>query len=91
MGKATKAKSKLPAYTISREKGRVKGFYHVQARTGDQFSSFATLAPENANILRAKSADGTADVFTLSFTIPDSPFHVTMNVLGIIKYEGEWA
>ena len=67
-------------------KGSVGLVYHVQARTADQFTSFALLASENAPMTRGKSADGKLDVFTCM----SDQGHATMNILGKIRYEGDW-
>lgn len=66
--------------------GGVGLVYHIQARTADQFSSFAILASEKAPLKRQKSANGKADVFTAMSDLG----HATMNVLGKIRYEGDW-
>jgi len=60
--------------------------YHIQARTADQLCSFATLASPKAPLFRGKAADGKTDVFTCM----SDQGHTTMNVLGKIRYEGEW-
>lgn len=67
-------------------KGGVGLVYHVQARTADQFCSFAILASEKAPMTIGKAADGITDVFTLLSDLS----HGTMNVLGKIRYEGAW-
>ncbi len=67
-------------------KGGAGLVYHIQARTADQFSSFATLASENAPLTRSKAADGKTDVFT----VMSDQGHTTMNVVGKIQYEGTW-
>lgn len=67
-------------------RGGVGLVYHVQARTADQFCSFATLCGENAPLTRGKAADGKMDVFTCMSDLS----HATMNVLGKIRYEGTW-
>jgi hypothetical protein len=67
-------------------KGGVGLVYHVQARTADQFCSFATLCSENAPMTVCKAADGKMDVFTCM----GDAGHATMNVLGKIRYEGTW-
>lgn len=67
-------------------KGGVGLVYHVQARTADQFCSFALLASENAPMTRAKAVDGKSDVFTLMSDLG----HGTMNILGKIRYDGDW-
>ena len=60
--------------------------WHIQARTADQFCSFATLASDKAPMTRGKAADGKTDVFTLM----SDQGHTTMNVLGKIEYQGTW-
>jgi hypothetical protein len=67
-------------------KGGVGLVYHIQARTADQFSSFAILASESAPMTIGKAADGKTDVFTAM----SDQGHATMNVLGKIRYEGDW-
>jgi len=67
-------------------KGGLGLIYHVQARTADQFCSFATLCSEKAPVHRGKAADGKTDVFTAM----SDQGHTTLNVLGKIKYEGDW-
>lgn len=67
-------------------KGGLGLMYHVQARTVDQFCSFATLCSENAPMTRGKSANGKMDVFTCM----SDQGHTTMNVVGKIRYEGTW-
>ena len=67
-------------------KGGVGLVYHIQARTADQFCSFALLASEKAPMTRGKAADGKTDVFTIMSDLG----HSTMNVLGKIRYEGDW-
>jgi len=68
------------------KKGGAGLMYHVQARTADQFSSFATLCSENAPVTRQKAADGVTDVFTCM----SDQGHTTMNVVGKIRYQGTW-
>jgi hypothetical protein len=60
--------------------------WHIQARTADQFSSFATLCSDKAPLTRQKAADGKTDVFTCM----SDQGHMTMNVLGKIRYQGTW-
>jgi hypothetical protein len=60
--------------------------WHIQARTADQFCSFATLCSDGAPLTRGKAADGKSDVFTCM----SDQGHTTMNVLGKIEYEGTW-
>ena len=67
-------------------KGGVGLVYHIQARTADQFCSFALLASEKAPMTRGKAADGKTDVFTVMSDLS----HGTMNVLGKIRYDGDW-
>lgn len=67
-------------------KGGAGLMFHIQARTEDQFCSFATICSENAPLTRGKAADGKTDVFTCM----SDQGHMTMNVLGKIKYEGTW-
>lgn len=67
-------------------KGGVGLVYHVQARTADQFSSVATLVGEKAPLTRQKGADGVTDVFTCM----SDQGHTTMNIVGKIRYEGDW-
>ena len=62
------------------------GGYHVQARTADQFCSFALVVPDLSRAIRGKAADGKTDVFTLTLGTGQG----TMNVLGKIKYTGTW-
>ena len=72
-------------WTISRSKAKFIG-WHYQARTKDQLSSFAIVAPDNShNISMSKTPDG-RDVFTL---VSDGGTG-TMNVVGKIEYEGDW-
>lgn len=61
---------------------------HMQARTADQFSSFAAVVPDDAPMTRIKG--GVADVFSLSYTNPASGHHVTINLVGKIDYKGDW-
>lgn len=68
------------------KKGGIGLVYHVQARTVDMLSSFATLCSENAPLLRTKATDGMMDVFTCM----SDQGHATMNVVGNIRYEGTW-
>lgn len=68
------------------KKGGAGLMYHVQARTADQFCSFATLCSEKAPLMRGKAADGVMDVFTCM----SDQGHATMNVLGKIRYDGDW-
>lgn len=74
------------SWIVSRSRARDPRFWHIQARTADQLSSFACTVFSDTNLLRTKAADGKADVFTLSQLEP----HVTFNCFGKIKYEGEW-
>jgi hypothetical protein len=67
-------------------KGGVGLLWHIQARTADQFSSFATICSDNAPMTRGKAADGKTDIFTCM----SDQGHTTMNVLGKIRYEGTW-
>ena len=67
-------------------KGGVGLVFHVQARTADQFCSFAILASERAPMTIGKAADGKTDVFTVMSDLS----HATMNILGKIRYEGTW-
>lgn len=60
--------------------------WHIQARTADQFCSFATLCSDKAPMTRWEAADGKHDVFTCM----SDQGHATMNVLGKIRYEGTW-
>lgn len=60
--------------------------WHIQARTEDQLCSFALLASDQAPVRRQKSADGKADVFTAM----SDQGHATMNVMGKIRYTGDW-
>ena len=76
----------IQKWTISRSRSRDGGRWHIQARTNDQMSSFAVLVFDNANIMRAKTADGKQDVFTLSDPATDA----TMNVVGEIRYVQDW-
>ena len=68
------------------KKGGVGLIWHVQARTADQFSSFALLASEKAPMTRGKAADGKTDVFTCM----SDQGHATINLLGKIRYDGTW-
>ena len=68
------------------KKGGLGLMYHVQARTADQLCSFATLCSENAPITRQKAADGVTDVFTAM----SDQGHATINIVGKIRYDGEW-
>ena len=61
-------------------------FWHIQARTADQLSSFVCLASDEVNIYKGKTDNGKLDIFTL--TEPRSGS--TMNVVGKIEYEGTW-
>lgn len=86
-----KAEESLPAWAISIEDARdMKGFVHVQARTEDQMSSFAAVVPKSVEFLRTKAATGKGDVFSFAFSVPGTQFHVTMNVVGRIRYIGKW-
>jgi hypothetical protein len=73
-------------WIVSRSQSRHGEGYHIQARTADQFNSFAVVAWKGASLCRMKSADGKHDVFTLSQLDP----HMTMNILGKITYTGDW-
>ena len=75
-----------PKWTISRSQARDGVRWHIQARTDDQLSSFAVLASDGANILRARDAQNMGDVFTLVDPATDA----TMNVWGDITYTGYW-
>jgi len=77
----------MQAWSVNRETSRMGGWHH-QARTEDGFTSFAVItAPgENPNYTIAKAADGVTDVFVL--VTPD--MRQTMNVLGKIRYTGDW-
>lgn len=68
------------------KKGGLGLVYHVQARTADGFSSFATLCSERAPLTRGKAADGKTDVFSCM----SDQGHTTMNVVGRIRYTGDW-
>jgi hypothetical protein len=68
------------------KKGGLGLMYHVQARTADQLCSFATLCSENAPITRQKAADGVTDIFTAM----SDQGHATINIVGKIRYDGEW-
>lgn len=68
------------------KKGSAGLIYHIQARTKDQLCSFATLCSGSAPLLRTKGTDGKTDVFTCM----SDQGHSTMNVVGKIKYEGDW-
>lgn len=76
----------MSKWTISRSPAKGLKGWHIQARTDDQFNSFACVATKDAHILRAKSGGGDMDVFTLTQLDP----HVTFNVLGKITYTGDW-
>ena len=67
-------------------KGGVGLVYHVQARTEDQFCSFATLCSESAPLAHGETADGKSDYFTCM----SDQGHTTMSVIGKIRYEGTW-
>ncbi|MGH8474325.1 MAG: hypothetical protein ACRER2_00890, partial [Methylococcales bacterium] len=61
--------------------------YHIQARTADQLNSFAAVSTKDQmSINRSKTADSKLDVFTLVVGLGQ----VTMNVIGKIKYVGDW-
>lgn len=77
----------LPAWSISRSRARDGVSWHIQARTDDQLSSFACVVLGNATILRTKTSTGTGDVFSLAQLEPQ---HVTFNVVGFIRYTGDW-
>lgn len=62
------------------------GGYHVQARTADQFCSFALVVPDLDTMTKMKAADGKSDIFTLVVGTGQG----TMNVIGKIKYTGKW-
>lgn len=68
------------------KKGGLGLMYHVQARTADQLCSFATLCSEGAPITRQKAADGVTDVFTAM----SDQGHATINIVGKIRYDGDW-
>jgi hypothetical protein len=68
------------------KRGGLGLMYHVQARTADQLCSFATLCSEKAPITRQKAADGVTDVFTAM----SDQGHATINIVGKIRYDGEW-
>lgn len=61
--------------------------WHIQARTDDQFCSFAIVVSAKCDTAhRGKAANGKMDVFTVASDIG----HGTMNVLGKIRYAGDW-
>lgn len=68
------------------KRGGVGLVWHIQARSADQFCSFATLASDKAPMTIGKTADGKTDVFTLMSDLG----HTTMNVVGKITYQGTW-
>ena len=76
----------MDSWTISRSKSKDGLGFHIQARSGDQLNSFATVVLKGASILRSKTADGKSDCFTLTQLEP----HVTFNVVGKIKYIHDW-
>lgn len=76
----------MTKWTISRSRAKDLAGWHIQARTDDQFTSFAAVVWKGANILRTKAATGKGDVFTLTQLEP----HVTFNILGKITYTGDW-
>ena len=76
----------MTRWTISRDRSKQPGLWHIQARTDDQLCSFALLAGPDAPISRTKGVDGKIDVFTCM----SDQSHGTMNVVGQIKYDGEW-
>lgn len=61
--------------------------YHIQARTKDQFSSFALVVPDLSTVRKGKAADQKTDVFTVVLGTGQG----TMNVVGKIKYTGVWS
>jgi hypothetical protein len=67
-------------------RGGIGLVFHIQARTADQFCSFATLASEKAPMTRGKAADGKTDIFTCM----SDQGHTTFTVVGRIRYQGEW-
>jgi hypothetical protein len=84
---------KLQEWEVWRERAKIGGvvsndLFHVQARTSDQLSSFAVVVPGSANIARSKGVGGDCDIFAL--TVAGGTFHVTMNIVGKIKYSGDW-
>jgi hypothetical protein len=81
-----KTKEKLPEWTISRSPSRDGMGWHIQARTADQLSSFAVVIWKGATILRTKAASGEGEIFTLAQLEP----HMSMNVVGRIRYTGNW-
>jgi len=73
-------------WIVSRTMSKDLG-WHVQVRTADQLCSFALLTTsKNKTFLRTKAADGKTDVFT----VMSDTGHATMNVVGKIKYTGDW-
>lgn len=62
-----------------------KGF-HIQARTKDQMCSFVLVLPDLSTVFRGKSVGEKFDTFTATMGTGQG----TMNVLGKIKYTGEW-
>jgi hypothetical protein len=84
-------KAELSSWTVSRSRSRDRNGWHIQARTADQLSSFATVVYGTAiNLLRTKTADGSGDCFTLVPLDLTSEDHVTFNVVGRIQYVGDW-
>lgn len=76
----------MQKWTISRSRSRDGKGWHVQARTDDQFTSFAVVIRKGTNYLRTIAENGKDEVFIVVQMEP----HVTFNVLGKIKYEGDW-
>jgi len=74
------------SWIISRSPAKGLLGWHVQARTEDQLSSFTVIAADGAAIMRGKTSDGKADCFTIT----DPSTMATMNVVGKIRYTGEW-
>ena len=72
------------------EVGPMRGeidWLHVQVRTKDQLSSVAFTTMVNTLHVKKTKTPGGIDVFTLVGSIPG---HVTINLVGVIKYIGTW-
>jgi len=78
-------------WEVTREpaKGR-PGWWHIQARTLDQLSSFVGMIPSEAAIVKTKTPADTLDVFTATWSDFEigGTNHVTMNIVGKIHYRG---
>lgn len=89
----TSVANEIQSWIVSRGPARGGG-WHIQCRTIDQFSSFAVVIPEKlasaCTIQRGESTKPGIGTFSLVFLIPVSDYHATINLLGKIRYDGDW-